>query len=325
VAGEILGIEGVSVHFRGRTVVKAVQDVSLTVRRGEIISLVGESGSGKTTLGRTIVGLTRPTEGRILMDGQEVVMKGRTGLKSLWRRVQMIFQDPYSTFNPLATIYESVATPIRKFGMAEGSEAVKALVDATLTKVGLNPAEVEGKYPHQLSGGQKQRASIARALTINPEVLVADEPVSMLDVSVRAGILDLLKNLRKEYNMAIVFITHDLAVADYLSDRIAVMYKGKVVELGTADQVIGTPLHPYTELLLKSAPRLDAKTSWTETQDLLLKQVPADYRGCNFYQRCPISQEGCTKAEPQLTGGAAGHPVSCFVRQESVGKSSQTA
>jgi peptide/nickel transport system ATP-binding protein len=268
----ILRVEDLHVSFAGKRLVRAVDGIDLEIARGEVVSLVGESGSGKTTLGRALVGLTRPTSGRIILDGREIRVKDKKELKGLWKRVQMIFQDPYSTFNPLTSIPDSLAIPVRKFRMAKGQADVQRLVEETLVKVGLDPSEMEGKYPNQLSGGQRQRASIARALIISPEIVVADEPVSMLDVSIRAGILDLLKNLNEKFGVTIIFITHDLAVADYISDRIVVMYRGKVVEAASSESIIGSPLHPYTELLLRSAPRLRGESGWSETQDLVLKE-----------------------------------------------------
>jgi oligopeptide/dipeptide ABC transporter ATP-binding protein len=227
----------------------------------------------------------------------------------------MIFQDPYSTFNPLASIYDSLGVPLRKFGIAKTRQETRRIVGETLAKVGLDPQEMEGKYPSQLSGGQKQRASIARALVVSPEIIVADEPVSMLDVSLRAGILDLLRTLNEKSNVTIIFITHDLAVANYISDTIAVMYRGKIVELSRADAVLNKPLHPYTELLLRSAPRLRGETKWSETQDLILKDVPPGFRGCNFYPRCPLGVDVCTQSEPPLFEIESAHHSACFVRK----------
>jgi oligopeptide/dipeptide ABC transporter ATP-binding protein len=315
----ILSIEDLHVHFGGRRVVKAIDGVDLKIRRGEVVSVVGESGSGKTTLGRTIVGLSRPTSGRIILEGNEIDSKNKKALRSLWKKTQMIFQDPYSTFNPLASVYDSLAIPVRKFKLAKTAAEVRTRVEETLVKVGLDPAELEGKYPNQLSGGQRQRASIGRALVVEPEIIVADEPVSMLDVSIRAGILDLLKDLNEKLGVTIIFITHDLAVADYISNRIAVMYRGKIVELASSHDVIDAPLHPYTELLLRSAPRLRGRSGWSETQDLVLKEVGPEFGGCAFYPRCPISVKKCTGAEPALAEVMEGHEAACYVRQDEKG------
>jgi peptide/nickel transport system ATP-binding protein len=317
-AETLLSLEDLHVYFKGKTLVKAVDGVTLDMHRGEILSLVGESGSGKTTVGRSVVGLTKSTKGRILLEGSEITLKNRKERIALWRKVQMIFQDPYSTFDPLSPIFDSVVRPVKKFGLAKSDEEVRKKVEEALVMVGLDPAEMEGKYPRQLSGGQRQRASIARALIVKPEILVADEPVSMLDVSIRAGILDLIRNLNRNYGVSVIFITHDLAVADYISDRVAVMYRGKLVELGPVRNVIDNPLHPYTELLLRSAPRIEGDVTWSETQDLVTKEVPSDFGGCNFYPRCPISISLCTEAEPKLIETTPGHWVSCYVRSHKV-------
>ena len=312
----VLSIEDLHVHFGGKKIVTAVDGINLKIKRGEVLSVVGESGSGKTTLGRTIVGLSRPTSGRIILDGNEIDSKNKKALKRLWKRTQMIFQDPYSTFNPLTSVYDSLTIPVRKFKLAKTPSEVRARVEDVLVRVGLDPAELEGKYPNQLSGGQRQRASIGRALVVEPEIIVADEPVSMLDVSLRAGILDLLKNLNEKLGVTLVFITHDLAVADYISNRIAVMYRGKVVELGPSHDIIDTPLHPYTELLLRSAPRLRGEMRWSEKQDLILKDTSKDFQGCVFYPRCPISVDKCTTSEPPLVEIKKNHEAACYVRYE---------
>ena len=295
--------------------VKAVDGISLRISRGEVISLVGESGSGKTTLGRTIVALTRPTSGRIIMDGEEVDFGNRKKQKNLWKTSQMIFQDPYSTFNPLSTVHDTLSIPLKKFKLAEKEEEVRAKIKDALSHVGLTASEIEDKYPNQLSGGQRQRISIARAMLVEPEVIVADEPVSMLDVSLRAGILELLKDLNRKNGLTVLFITHDLAVAQFISDRIAVMYRGKIVELGSSNEVVNSPLHPYTELLLKSAPRLKSKQSWSAKQDAVIKSVDwKSFAGCRFYPSCPLAVDKCIQEEPSLVEMSSGHFVSCFVR-----------
>jgi len=309
-----LSIQDLRVYFHGRTLVKAVDGVTIEMRRGEVLSLVGESGSGKTSIGRTVVGLAKPTGGRIVIDGSENSFKARKEKLALWRKVQMIFQDPYSTFNPLSTIYDSLATPVRRFGLAKTEDEVRKMVQEALVMVGLDPGETQGKYPRQLSGGQRQRASIARALIIKPEVLIADEPVSMLDVSIRAGILDLIKKLNKGFGVSVIFITHDLAVADYISDRVAVMYKGKMVEIGPVREVIDSPMHPYTELLLRSTPKVGGEVEWSTAQDPGFKEVGPGFVGCNFYPRCPISESVCSRVEPAMVELRPGHWVACHVR-----------
>ena len=319
----IIQIQDVHVHFRvvptagildlGGKVVRAVDGVSLNIFRGEILSVVGESGSGKTTLGRTVVGLERPTYGKILVNGSEQKY-GRKNLKNLWQTTQMIFQDPYSTFNPLATVHETLMIPVRKFHLATTEETAIQKINEILDLVGLNGEELEGKYPTQLSGGQRQRLAIARSLVVGPQIIVADEPVSMLDVSLRAGILELIVNLNKKFGLTVLFITHDLAVAQYISDRIAVMYRGEIVELGPAQEVIQFPLHPYTELLLKSAPSVKGDQAWIKAPESPLRTIGTNLAGCKFYGRCPVGVEKCAKARPQLEEVKSGHFVSCFVR-----------
>ncbi len=319
----IIEIEDLSVHFEAydelglqrRKVIKAVDGVSASIQRGEILCVVGESGSGKTTLARAIVGLAKPISGRLVVDGKQVDFRRRRDLRELWKTTQMIFQDPYSTFNPLSSVFDALATPLRKFGLVRDDYDVRQRVERVLNHVGLKLSELEGKYPSQLSGGERQRAAIARALLVDPKVIIADEPVSMLDVSLRAGILDLLKVRRDQFGATIVFITHDLAVAQYLGDRIAVMYRGKIVELASSKELIGSPLHPYTELLLKSTPRLKGEQSWSEKQDISLRGVDAGkFTGCRFYSRCPIGTEVCVPEHPELKKAKDEHFVACYLR-----------
>lgn len=324
--GPVVEVRDLRVHFpiksaptgptrRKHDVVKAVDGVTLAIRRGEVISIVGESGSGKTTLGRAIIALTSPTSGEVLVDGRKVDYRRRKELKGLWKSMQMVFQDPYSTFNPLSTVFDNLSTPLKKFKLAKDDEEIRKKVVAALDGVGLRPDEVLDKYPNQLSGGQRQRVSVARAMVVGPEVLIADEPVSMIDVSLRAGILQLLKDLNRTNRLTLVFITHDLAVAQYISDRIAVMYRGKVVELGPSQDIVGSPLHPYTELLIRSAPRLRGKQSWTGEESVVSKHVdPYLFEGCPFYARCPIGEDRCVQTAPDLVEVSKGHFVSCFVR-----------
>ena len=327
----VVEVRDLKVHFpvknepraprgRRRGVIKAVDGVDLGVRRGEVISVVGESGSGKTTLGRAIIALTKPTSGDVAIDGKKVDYRRRNELKALWKTTQMVFQDPYSTFNPLSTVFDNLSTPLKKFRMTDDDGELRRRVEDALEGVGLHAKEVWDKYPNQLSGGQRQRVSVARAMIVEPEVLIADEPVSMIDVSLRAGILQLLRDLNRTKKLTIIFITHDLAVAQYISDRIAVMYKGKIVEIGPSDAIVNEPLHPYTELLLRSAPRLKGKQSWTEEDSTVARDVdPYGFSGCAFYPRCPIGADGCVPAGPELVEVASGHYVSCFVRGGSPG------
>ena len=300
----------------GPRLVRAVDGISLKVKRGEVISLVGESGSGKTTLGRAVVALTKPTSGEVIIDGKKVNFGRRTELKGLWKKVQMVFQDPYSTFNPLSTVYDTLSTPLERFKLSKGDEETKSRIEEALRGVGLNPREIWDKYPNQLSGGQRQRVSVARAMMVEPEVIIADEPVSMIDVSLRAGILELLKDLNRKGKLTIIFITHDLAVALYISDRIAVMYRGKIVEIGSSKEIVESPLHPYTELLLRSAPRLKGEQTWSEEDTAVFKTVdPDEFQGCPFYPRCPVGVDKCAPSAPGLVEVTKGHFVACFVRE----------
>ncbi len=324
--GVLIEIDDLYVHFKANytsgtvnlqdtKIVRAVDGINLRIDNGEILSLVGESGSGKTTLGRTIVGLSKPTSGQIFVAGKRVDFRKRDALRKLWKTTQMIFQDPYSSFNPLSTIYDALRVPVKKFKLAQTEEETRNLIEAALGDVGLDYDEIAKKYPNELSGGQRQRASIARALIVRPEIIVADEPVSMLDVSLRAGILELLKKLNEKNHLTIVFITHDLAVAQYISNRIAVMYRGKIVELAVAKDVIQSPAHPYTELLLRSAPRLRGEQGWSEKQELVFRTVDeATFRGCSFYPRCPLGIERCVVEEPKLVEIKQGHKAACHVR-----------
>lgn len=242
--------------FGGQEYVTAVDDVSFKIHRREVFGLVGESGSGKTTCGRLLLRLLEPTTGSIYYDGVDITKLTGGELLSFRRRVQMIFQNPYESLNPRFTVYDSVAEPLIIQRIADGEERRRRVTEA-LEKVRLTPAEsLLRRYPHELSGGQRQRVAIARALVTEPDFVVADEPVSMLDVSIRAGILNLMLDLRDDLNLTMLFITHDLAVARYMCDRIAVMHKGRIVELGSKEDVIENPQHPYTRALLSSVPRL---------------------------------------------------------------------
>jgi peptide/nickel transport system ATP-binding protein len=327
----LIDIRDLHVHFKAsyaatgvpglssEKVVRAVDGITLPIKRGEIISLVGESGSGKTTLGRTIVGLSKPTSGTIILEGKEINFGKRKALRNLWKTTQMIFQDPYSTFNPLSTVVDALSIPVKKFQLAKNETETRKMIQETLYDVGLEFGDIEGKYPNELSGGQRQRASIARALIVQPEIIVADEPVSMLDVSLRAGILELLKKLNQKSNLTVVFIAHDLAVAQYIGDRIAVMYRGKIVELAEANELIRKPAHPYTELLLRSAPRLKGKQGWSETQEMTFRSVDQiKFKGCAFYPRCPLGFDRCVIEEPPLVEISDGHLASCHLRSARV-------
>lgn len=274
--------------------VKAVDDVSFDLHRGEVLGLVGESGSGKTTLGRTILGLAPATEGSVRFDGHEIVGMRESELRALRRRMQIVFQDPHASMNPAMTIEDSVGHPLRIHKVASGSELRRRVAEA-LETVGLAPAEqFMGKYPSDLSGGQKQRAVIARAIILNPVLLVADEPVSMLDMSVRAKILELMLELKRELDLTYLYITHDLATAKFFCDRIAILYLGRIVEIGPSQAIYDDPKHPYTKALLRAIPEPDPLRS--VPRDLPRGEVPDAARaplGCSFHPRCPQAFEVC--------------------------------
>jgi oligopeptide/dipeptide ABC transporter ATP-binding protein len=275
--------------------VKAVDGVSFSLRRGEVLGVVGESGSGKTTLGRTLLGLARATEGSIKFEGREITGLSENGFRPLRRKLQIVFQDPHASLNPAMTIGESVGHPLRIHGVARTREEVRTRVVDALERVGLAPAEqYMVKYPTDLSGGQKQRAVLARAIILGPDILIADEPVSMLDMSVRAKILELMMDLRRELDLTYVYITHDLATAKFFCDRIAIMYLGKIVEIGPAKEIYADPKHPYTVSLLNAIPEPDP--SRAVPRDLPRGEVPDAVTpplGCSFHPRCPRAFEVC--------------------------------
>jgi peptide/nickel transport system ATP-binding protein len=296
-----------------RLFIKAVDGVNLTVWRGETLALVGESGCGKTTLGRLIVRLIDPTSGRIIFNGMDITNLQGEELRRLRRRMQIIFQDPYASLNPRMTIGEQVAHPLKIHELAQGSE-LRDIVMKALEQVGLTPPEkFYNAYPRELSGGQRQRVAIARSIVLKPELVVADEPVSMIDVSLRASILDLMLTLKQELNLTYIFITHDLAVAKYIADRIAVMYLGKIVEHGPSELIFENPLHPYTKALLSSIP---IPRPLKEPRKVELKgEVPNPINpppGCRFHPRCPIAGEICRREEPELREIEKDHYVACF-------------
>jgi oligopeptide/dipeptide ABC transporter ATP-binding protein len=274
--------------------VKAVDDVSLDLYRGEVLGLVGESGSGKTTLGRTLLGLVQATEGSIVFDGDEISGLSEREFRVLRRSMQIVFQDPHASLNPAMTIEQSVGHPLQIHGIANGEELTRRVAE-TLETVGLAPAEqFLEKYPSDLSGGQKQRAVIARAIILNPVLLVADEPVSMLDMSVRAKILELMLKLKREFGFTYLYITHDLATAKFFCDRIAILYLGRVVEIGPSEAIYADPKHPYTKALLRAIPEPDPRR--TVPRDLPRGEVPdaaSPPLGCSFHPRCSSAFEVC--------------------------------
>jgi peptide/nickel transport system ATP-binding protein len=293
--------------------IKAVDGVSLQIRRGETLGLVGESGCGKSTVGRTILRLYEPTEGTILFAGQDITRLGEGELRPLRRRMQMIFQDPYSSLNPRHSVGRIIGEPMRTHGMASRGEA-NARVRELLQIVGL-PADAGSRYPHEFSGGQRQRIGLARSLALNPDLIVADEPVSALDVSIQAQIINLLENLQGEFDLTYLFIAHDLAVVRHISDRIAVMYLGTIVEISSAEELYDNPLHPYTISLLTAVPIPDPVIEKQRERILLAGDLPSPANpppGCRFHTRCPYVQPTrCATEPPELRKLADGHVASC--------------
>jgi oligopeptide transport system ATP-binding protein len=292
--------------------VQAVDDVSLTVYEGETLGLVGESGCGKSTLCRTILQLIEPTSGSVKFEGNELVGLSGKQLRPLRREMQMIFQDPYASLNPRKRVGEIVGDPIALNGLASG-KALRSQVQDLLERVGLN-AEHFNRYPHEFSGGQRQRIGIARALALRPKLIIADEPVSALDVSIQAQIINLLQDLQAEFKLTYIFVAHDLGVVRHVSDRIAVMYLGKVAELGSADDVYSHPVHPYTLSLLSAVPIPDPRENRNRDPMVLEGDLPSPANpppACRFHTRCPFATEICSQDEPPLIEHHKGQLAAC--------------
>jgi len=293
---------------------KAVDGVSFKILKGEIFCLAGESGCGKTTTGRTILRLIEPTAGKILFNGENILEYDENRIKAFRRRAQIIFQDPYESVNPRMTIYDIVEEPLRIHKIGNKEERME-MVHKMLEEVELKPPEsFLYRFPHELSGGQRQRVAIARALILNPLFIVADEPVSMLDMSIRAEILNLMLSLKDRHNLTYLFITHDLAVAKYICDRIAIMYLGKIVELGDIEEVIDNPLHPYTRALISAVPVPDPREKIGEIPIKGEVTSPIDLpKGCRFRPRCLYVKDICKKKEPELIEVSKNHYVACHL------------
>jgi oligopeptide transport system ATP-binding protein len=292
--------------------VRAVDDVSFSVKRGETLGLVGESGCGKSTLARTILQLLKPTSGSVRFEGNEIVGLQGKELQTLRRQMQMIFQDPYASLNPRKRVSQIVGEPLVLHDVAEGEE-LKRQVQELLERVGLNP-EHYTRHPHEFSGGQRQRIGIARALALRPKLIIADEPVSALDVSIQAQIINLLEDLQSEFDLTYIFVAHDLGVVRHVSDRIAVMYVGKIVEIGPAEEVYANPIHPYTLSLLSAVPIPDPRANANRKPIILEGDVPSPANppaACRFHTRCPYATEICSEVEPELIHYGNGHWAAC--------------
>ena len=299
---------------QGRAELRAVDGVSLAVSKGETLGLVGESGCGKSTLGRLLLRLYDPTGGRVYFDGQDITDLTQSQLRPVRRNMQIIFQDPYSSLNPRMTVRAAIAEPLRVHGLVRAKSEEEERVASLLERVGLRPEHMR-RYPHEFSGGQRQRIGIARALAVSPTFIVADEPVSALDVSIQAQIVNLLGDLQEELGLSFLFIAHDLHVVEHVSHRVAVMYLGRVVELASAEQIYESPLHPYTQALLSAAPEPDPNLR--SKRVLLQGDVPSPLdppSGCAFHPRCPIAKRGlCDVEAPTLRTLDSGHEAACHL------------
>jgi oligopeptide transport system ATP-binding protein len=319
---ELLKVEGLKMHFpitsgvffqRQVAAVRAVDGLDFTIKKGETLGLVGESGCGKSTAGRAILQLYKPTGGKVIFKGRDIVKTTREEMRLLRREMQMIFQDPYASLNPRMTVGDIIGEPLKVHKLASGT-ARQERVQELLRVVGLNP-NFASRYPHEFSGGQRQRIGIARALAVNPEFIVADEPISALDVSIRAQIINLMEDLQSEFGLTYLFIAHDLSVVRHISDRVAVMYLGKIVELAERAELYEHALMPYTKALLSAVPIPDPMAEAKRERIILTGDVPSPInppQGCHFHTRCPIAIAACREIDPPLEEKAPGHWAACI-------------
>ena len=323
-ADEILRVENLQVHFpitkgivfqKQVASVKAVDGVSFTLKRGETLGLVGESGCGKSTTGLAVIRMLAATSGRILFEGEDITTFGKSQVKEFRRRVQMVYQDPYGSLNPRMKVSDIIGEPLEVHGRAKDRVAYRARIEELLDMVGLAPYMAD-RYPHEFSGGQRQRIGIARALALEPSLIVCDEPVSALDVSIQAQVVNVFMGLQRRLGLTFIFIAHDLAIVRHISDRIAVMYLGRIVEIATREELYKNPLHPYTIALLSAVPVADVEAESKRARMIVKGEVPSALNppsGCRFHPRCPLAMEMCSTDVPALSDQGSGRVVACHL------------
>ncbi|MGO4538753.1 ABC transporter ATP-binding protein [Paenibacillus sp. 2TAB19] len=300
-------------NLGGGTTLQAVNDISLSIQKGETVGVVGESGCGKSTAGRTIMRLYEPTSGSVAFEGKDIYGLKGSKLKALRRDMQMIFQDPYASLNPRMTVMDIIGEPLDIHNLASGGKERRKKVENLLDLVGLNPSHAT-RYPHEFSGGQRQRIGIARALAVDPRFIIADEPISALDVSIQAQVVNLMQDLQRKMGLTYLFIAHDLSMVKHISNRVAVMYLGKIVELASSDDLYATPAHPYTRALMSAIPIADPEVEATRDRIVLTGDLPSPInppKGCQFHTRCPIATDRCKVDEPALVETRKGHFAAC--------------